>query len=217
MVRIAIPKIFPWLFRKYLWKVSTNSKIIYLTFDDGPTHEVTSWVLNQLSFYQAKATFFCIGSRVKKYPNIMREIQQQEHLIANHTYEHVNGWKTNNKNYVLEVLETQKAIAEFQNIPNKYFRPPYGKICPKQSCELIKQGYQIVMWDILTYDFNSEFSVEKTLQKIYKHTNNGSIMVFHDSVKCKDKLYYLLPKVLHHFHEKGYQFQVLPIKYSGLL
>jgi peptidoglycan/xylan/chitin deacetylase (PgdA/CDA1 family) len=107
----------------------------------------------------------------------MRQIQQQKHLIANHTYEHVNGWKTNSKNYVLEVLETQKAIEEFQYMPNKYFRPPYGKISPKQSCALIKQGYQIVMWDILTYDFNSEFSVEKTLQKIYKHTNNGSIMV----------------------------------------
>lgn len=212
MKLVSIPKIFPWLFRKYLWNVSTNSKIIYLTFDDGPTPEVTSWVLNQLSLYQAKATFFCIGSRIQAYPELVVQLLEEGHLLANHTYEHVNGWKTITNDYVNEVLKTQDTIQTFQENKTKYFRPPYGKITPKQTNALIKQGYQIVMWDILTYDFNSEFSVEKTLQKIYKYTQNGSIIVFHDSIKCKGKLYYLLPKVLQHFQEKGYQFHALPIK-----
>ena len=212
MKLVSIPKIFPWLFRKYLWNVSTNSKIIYLTFDDGPTPEVTSWVLNQLSLYQAKATFFCIGSRIQAYPELVVQLLEEGHLLANHTYEHVNGWKTITNDYVNEVLKTQDTIQTFQENKTKYFRPPYGKITPKQTNALIKQGYQIVMWDILTYDFNSEFSVEKTLQKIYKYTQNGSIIVFHDSFKCKGKLYYLLPKVLQHFQEKGFQFHALPIK-----
>ncbi len=212
MKLVSIPKIFPWLFRKYLWNVSTNSKIIYLTFDDGPTPEVTSWVLNQLSLYQAKATFFCIGSRIQAYPDLVLQLLEEGHLLANHTYEHVNGWKTITNDYVNEVLKTQDTIQTFQENKTKYFRPPYGKITPKQTNALIKQGYQIVMWDILTYDFNSEFSVEKTLQKIYKYTQNGSIIVFHDSIKCKGKLYYLLPKVLQHFQEKGFQFHALPIK-----
>jgi peptidoglycan-N-acetylglucosamine deacetylase len=212
MKLVSIPKIFPWLFRKYLWNVSTNSKIIYLTFDDGPTPEVTSWVLNQLSLYQAKATFFCIGSRIQAYPELVVQLLEEGHLLANHTYEHVNGWKTIINHYVNEVLKTQDTIQTFQENKTKYFRPPYGKITPKQTNALIKQGYQIVMWDILTYDFNSEFSVEKTLQKIYKYTQNGSIIVFHDSIKCKGKLYYLLPKVLQHFQEKGFQFHALPIK-----
>lgn len=212
MKLVSIPKIFPWLFRKYLWNVSTNSKIIYLTFDDGPTPEVTSWVLNQLSLYQAKATFFCIGSRIQAYPELVVQLLEEGHLLANHTYEHVNGWKTIINDYVNEVLKTQDTIQTFQENKTKYFRPPYGKITPKQTNALIKQGYQIVMWDILTYDFNSEFSVEKTLQKIYKYTQNGSIIVFHDSIKCKGKLYYLLPKVLQHFQEKGFQFHALPIK-----
>ncbi|MBS4039478.1 MAG: polysaccharide deacetylase family protein [Flavobacteriales bacterium] len=212
MKLVSIPKIFPWLFRKYLWNVSTNSKIIYLTFDDGPTPEVTSWVLNQLSLYQAKATFFCIGSRIQAYPELVVQLLEEGHLLANHTYEHVNGWKTITNDYVNEVLKTQDTIQTFQENKTKYFRPPYGKITPKQTNALIKQGYQIVMWDILTYDFNSEFSVEKTLQKIYKYTQNGSIIVFHDSIKCKGKLYYLLPKVLQHFQEKGFQFHALPIK-----
>lgn len=212
MKLVSIPKIFPWLFRKYLWNVSTHSKIIYLTFDDGPTPEVTSWVLNQLSLYQAKATFFCIGSRIQAYPELVVQLLEEGHLLANHTYEHVNGWKTIINDYVNEVLKTQDTIQTFQENKTKYFRPPYGKITPKQTNALIKQGYQIVMWDILTYDFNSEFSVEKTLQKIYKYTQNGSIIVFHDSIKCKGKLYYLLPKVLQHFQEKGFQFHALPIK-----
>ncbi|MFN3942169.1 MAG: polysaccharide deacetylase family protein [Flavobacterium sp.] len=212
MKLVSIPKIFPWLFRKYLWNVSTNSKIIYLTFDDGPTPEVTSWVLHQLSLYQAKATFFCIGSRIQAYPELMVQLLEEGHLLANHTYEHVNGWKTTTNDYLNEVLKTQETILTFQENKTKYFRPPYGKITPKQTNALIKQGYQIVMWEILTYDFNSEFSVEKTLQKIYKYTQNGSIIVFHDSIKCKEKLYFMLPKVLKHFHEKGYQFDALPIK-----
>lgn len=212
MKLVSIPKIFPWLFRKYLWNVSTNSKIIYLTFDDGPTPEVTSWVLHQLSLYQAKATFFCIGSRIQAYPELVVQLLEEGHLLANHTYEHVNGWKTITNDYVNEVLKTQDTIQTFQENKTKYFRPPYGKITPKQTNALIKQGYHIVMWDILTYDFNSEFSVEKTLQKIYKYTQNGSIVVFHDSIKCKEKLYFMLPKVLQYFHEKGYQFHALPIK-----
>jgi len=203
---VKTPKIIQNIFSNYTWKIATNKKEIYLTFDDGPIPEITPWVLNTLSKFNAKVTFFCVGDNVQKHPRIFKQILDQKHAVGNHTFNHLEGWKTNTEAYLNNIEKTEELI---QN--SKIFRPPYGKIKPKQAKFLINKGYQIIMWDVLSADYNQTISQKKCYQNVIKNAANGSIIVFHDSEKAFKNLEYTLPKVLAYFTEKGFVFKALSI------
>jgi len=195
-------------FSKYTWRLSFKSNEVFLTFDDGPTPEITEFVLSELKKYNAKATFFCIGKNIKKQSNTFNKIVSEGHAIGNHTQNHLQGWKTNNQKYLKSVLECENIIANWpQKVNNsKLFRPPYGKIRKSQARNLLKNGYKIIMWDVLSGDFDSSISNERCLQNVLKNTRNGSIIVFHDSVKAAEKIKYALPRVLKALSDKGFSF-----------
>ncbi len=195
-------------FSKYTWRLPVNSNEIFLTFDDGPTPEITEFVLSELKKYNAKATFFCIGKNIKKQSNTFNKIVSEGHAIGNHTQNHLQGWKTNNQKYLTSVLECENIIANWpQKVNNsKLFRPPYGKIRKSQARNLLKNGYKIIMWDVLSGDFDSSISNERCLQNVLKNTRNGSIVVFHDSMKAAEKIKYALPRVLKALSDKGFSF-----------
>jgi len=207
---VKTPRLVQKIFRQYSWRINTDKKEIYLTFDDGPVPEFTPWVLKQLKKYDAKATFFCVGENIKRYPKIYQKIRQGGHSTGNHTYNHLQGWKTPTKKYVKNIL---KAESYLQNATvrngKKLFRPPHGRIRPEQARALRKKGYKIIMWDVLSGDFDQSLDKKVCLEHTIKHINNGSIVVFHDSVKSFKNLDYVLPKVLEHFTEKGYVFKGL--------
>lgn len=205
------PRIIKKLFSRYTWCFSSVKKEIYLTFDDGPIPIVTEFVLDQLKQYNAKATFFCIGDNITKHPLVYNQILKEGHSIGNHTYNHLNGWKYTLKNYILNIKKTQGIIENHSKgkVFTKLFRPPYGKIKHSQATELINKGYKIVMWDVLSADFDKNISKEKCLENVLKNTYNGSIIVFHDSIKAKEKLYYALPKFLEKYTRKGYTFKAI--------
>ncbi len=200
---VKTPGFIEFIFSNWIWSFSKNKKIIYLTFDDGPTPEITHWVLKLLSEYNAKATFFCIGENIAKYPEIFQDILKNEHAIGNHTNNHLNGWRTNTDLYI------ENSMTAFKTMEHKtiLFRPPYGKLFHRQSKRLRDKGYKIIMWDVLSADFDTKISKEKCLQNVLKNTGNGSIVVFHDSIKSNEKLKFVLPKVLKYYVEKGYSFK----------
>ncbi len=191
------------LYPSLIWKLGSNEKKLYLSFDDGPIPEVTPWVLEQLRIYKAKATFFCVGDNVRKYPHLKKAILEEQHKIGNHSNNHLNGWHTDNDLYFANVETAAKVI------DSKLFRPPYGKIKRKQIAHL-KSTYNIIMWDVLSYDFNAKVSAEQCLQNVIENAENGSIVVFHDSIKAWKNLEFALPKTLAHFADKGYKFEVIP-------
>ena len=197
------------MFPNYVWDIPTHTKDLYLTFDDGPTPEITDWTLDTLKQYNAKATFFCIGDNIEKHPDIFQKIISEGHTIGNHTQHHVKGWKTKTKIYINEVLETEKQIQTYQPQRSHLFRPPYGQIKPKQGKQLIDLGYKIIMWDVLSFDWQKEISEEDCLNNVISKSKEGSIIVFHDSIKASKNMMYVLPKVLEYFSEAGYKFKAL--------
>ncbi|MFK8061321.1 MAG: polysaccharide deacetylase family protein [Polaribacter sp.] len=203
------PRFIMRFFSKYTWRFSMDKKEIFLTFDDGPTPEITQFVLSELKKYNAKATFFCIGKNIKNHPEIFNKIIADGHSIGNHTQNHLKGWKTKKEYYLENISDCQKTITQFSNstIQQKLFRPPYGKIKSSQAKKILKNDYKIIMWDVLSADFDTSISKEKCLQNVLKNTKNGSVIVFHDSVKAAKKMQYALPKVLKEFSEKGFVFK----------
>ena len=191
------------LFSNYVWDIPNNENKVYLTFDDGPTPEITEWTLNQLKEFNAKATFFCIGDNVRKYPEIFQKVINEGHSIGNHTFNHLKGWKTSTKKYI-ENTKQCFSTNNLQPTTNNLFRPPYGKIKPSQSKILRKFGYKIIMWDIISYDFDNTISKEKCLENVLKNVKSGSIIVFHDSKKAFSNLEYALPRTLEFLKEKGF-------------
>ena len=194
------------LFSNYIWEMPNRDNKVYLTFDDGPTPEITEWTLQQLKKYNAKATFFCIGDNIKKYPEIFKKVIEEGHSIGNHTFNHLNGWKTSKQEYLENTKKCQSEIHNLQSAICTLFRPPYGKIIPSQSKELRKLGYKITMWDIISYDFDATISKEKCLENVLTNVKSGSIIVFHDSIKAFPNLEYTLPKVLEILNKKGFVF-----------
>ncbi len=179
--------------------------MLYLTFDDGPIPEVTPKVLDILADFQAKATFFCIGNNVENHPQLYQRIQDEGHAVGNHTYDHLKGWMHPTNDYI---ENTQKAASL---IESKLFRPPYGRIKPAQTKALKALGYTLVMWDVLSYDWDAQIQKEQVLKNCLKSTKKGSILVFHDSQKASKNMLYALPKVLAHFSKKGYRFENLDV------
>ncbi|MFM2207973.1 MAG: hypothetical protein RL213_1948 [Bacteroidota bacterium] len=177
----------------------SKEKVLYLTFDDGPIPEVTPWVLEQLDHFGAKATFFCIGNNVRKHRNVYQRILQSGHSVGNHTYHHLNGWSTFNSDYFKDIELCNRLVG------SELFRPPYGKIRPTQIARL-KYAYRIIMWDVLSRDYDRNLTGETVLNTVLENSRPGSIIVFHDSLKAEERLRYALPKVLEHFSAKGYRF-----------
>lgn len=198
--------LFKTIFSNYVWQIPNDEKIVYLTFDDGPTPEITEWVLEQLELFQAKATFFCIGNNIEKHPSILEKIIKNGHAVGNHTFNHVKGWQTENEVYFKEVEKCEEVLQKHSTTKfNRLFRPPYGKIKPSQSRFLRRKGYQIIMWDVLSLDFVTSISKEKCFENVLNNVECGSIIVFHDSIKAYPNLEYCLPKTLAFLTEKGYQ------------
>jgi peptidoglycan-N-acetylglucosamine deacetylase len=191
-------------FPNYVWKINTNEKKVYLTFDDGPTNGITEWVLEQLSNHNAKATFFCIGDKIQRNPSIFNQLLSENHSIGNHTFNHLKGWRTSTDDYIENTQLCQIAINKHTTSNSNLFRPPYGKIKPSQSRMLRKIGYKIIMWDVISYDFDNFISKEKCLENVLKNIENGSILVFHDSHKAWKNLEYVLPKTLAYLQENGF-------------
>jgi len=190
-----------------IWKINTTEKVIYLTFDDGPVPEVTTFVLDELNRWNAKATFFCIGKNMVENPAIFERILAEKHTLGNHTQNHFNGWNYTNKLYFENIAQCETILdSKLGTKRVKLFRPPYGKLKPMQYAQL-KKNYKIIMWDVLSFDFDLKITKEKVLQNVLKNTEAGSIVVFHDSVKAKDKLKFALPQVLKHFTQLGFTFQ----------
>jgi len=196
------------LFPNFVWNISTDNKELYLTFDDGPTPEITEWVLLTLKKFNAKATFFCIGNNIEKHPEIFQNIITKGHSIGNHTYNHLKGWKHKTKVYYKDVLKAEKTIQKFETTNSTpLFRPPYGKFKNKQSKRLLERGYRIILWDTLSYDWDKSVSAETCFNNVITSAKEGSIVVFHDSIKASQNLKYVLPKVLDYYSKKGYVFK----------
>lgn len=211
---VKTPKIVQNIFRSFIWNIDTDNKEIYLTFDDGPIPEITPWVLNTLSKYKAKATFFCIGKNIKNHPAIFEKIIEEGHSIGNHTFNHLNGWRTTNKKYMKNIekaeISLRSSVFGLHSEPSsKLFRPPYGRIKPSQAKKIIAKGYKIIMWNVLSGDFDQKLTKEDCYQNVIKNMNNGSIIVFHDSEKAFKNLEYTLPKVLEHCTKNGFVFKAL--------
>ncbi|MGA0558170.1 polysaccharide deacetylase family protein [Larkinella sp. VNQ87] len=193
------------VFPRYQWRVRTTEKVIYLTFDDGPIPEVTEFVLETLEKYGAKATFFCIGDNVRKHPGVFRRVQQGGHSIGNHTFNHLNGWKTDDSPYLDNFRQCQQQLG----LPTRLFRPPYGRMKRSQATEVLKT-HDVIMWDVLTGDFSLSLTPDVVLAKTLKYTESGSIVLFHDSIKAWPRMSHALPHVLDHFSTRGYRFEALP-------
>lgn len=200
------------LFSHYVWAIPNAENKIYLTFDDGPTPEITEWVLQELQKYNAKATFFCIGNNIEKRPDIFEKIIAKGHSIGNHTFNHLNGWKTDNEKYLENSIQWSTVSGQSPNSKQQtetcnLFRPPYGKIKMAQSKRLRQLGYTIIMWDVLSADFDTRISPEKCLENVLKNVKSGSIIVFHDSIKAFPNLEYTLSKALQYWAAKGFVFE----------
>ncbi|WP_246139162.1 polysaccharide deacetylase family protein [Gelidibacter salicanalis] len=286
------------IFPKYTWNMPEDQKILYLTFDDGPTPEITNWTLDLLKSYDAQATFFCIGNNIQQHPEIFQNLLDSEHAIGNHTYNHPYGWRTKTEAYVAEVLKTEQVMSAERGVwsgaikgnqspnlqyrvgkfgqlnktsvtkrhvradqqpstrpyrkgtfgqvnnppvpkrhfragqqpartekarsggsttlsyrkgtfgrPTHLFRPPYGQIKPSQGKQLLALGYQIIMWDILSFDWKASLSKEACARNVISKAGPGSIVVFHDSVKAAPRMKHALKATLAHFSAQGYQFK----------
>jgi peptidoglycan/xylan/chitin deacetylase (PgdA/CDA1 family) len=190
-----------WIYPRYTFDIPFNKKVLYLTFDDGPHPSITPFVLDELKKHHAKATFFCIGKNVANHPAVYKRILEEGHSIGNHTYNHLNGWKTADDAYFKNIAEAAKLI------DSPLFRPPYGRITHFQAEQLIeKWQYKIIMWSILSGDFDIKIAPEQCLKNVLKHKKPGSIIVFHDSEKAYNAMSYALPKLLEQLSEEGYVF-----------
>jgi len=195
------------IYDSYIWSIPVNEKILYLTFDDGPHPEATPFVLKELKKHNALATFFCIGKNVVSYPGIYKQIINEGHSVGNHTYNHLNGWKTGNDDYLKDI-----ALAS-NEIDSDLFRPPYGRITSFEARNLkaAMKGKEpkVIMWDVLSGDFDTTCTPQQCLSNVIFASAPGSIIIFHDSEKAFPRLEYTLPKVLYYFSEKGYLFKAL--------
>lgn len=194
-----IPSWFSDRFTSFLWHKDRTQPVVYLTFDDGPTPIVTDYVLNLLAQYDFKATFFCIGNRVKKFPELYARLQSEGHAIGNHTYNHLNAWKSTRWHYLRNV---DKAAIY---INSKLFRPPYGKLSTGKYQHILKRDYTIVLWDVLSGDFDKDRSAASILKNVCLNTKNGSIIVFHDSDKSFEKLKAVLPEYFLFLKQQGFK------------
>ncbi|MDL2224337.1 polysaccharide deacetylase family protein [Bacteroidales bacterium OttesenSCG-928-M06] len=198
------PLLYRALFPGAHWRFNTDKKVVYLTFDDGPIPAVTPWVLDLLDKYQIKATFFCVADNVSKYPDIYQEVLRRGHLTGNHTYHHLQGIKTSSKNYIRNVNKASKLIK------SKLFRPPHGNMQISQFF-FLKKKYKVIMWDVVARDYSCLLTSDQVFENVKKYTRNGSIIVFHDSLKAEEKMKTALPQSIEWLLKEGYTFELIDI------
>ncbi|MET4139173.1 polysaccharide deacetylase family protein [Pedobacter sp. UYP1] len=205
MYLVKSPLLLKWYYPSLVWNKSRSDKVVYLTFDDGPIPVVTDFVLNTLKSFNCKATFFCIGDNINKHAQIFEQVKSEGHAIGNHTFNHLKGWKTEDNTYIQNFKSCQ------QLTKTHLFRPPYGRIKKSQIKALRKINPQlnVIMWDVLSGDFDVNLSPEKCYENVIKNTTNGSIIVFHDSLKAFDRLKFALPATLKFLTAQGYKFHTL--------
>lgn len=211
-----VPFFLPLLYPNLVWRMPTSENEVYLTFDDGPVPGPTDVVLEALDKYSIKATFFCIGDNVRKHPDVFNRVVTKDHQIGNHTFNHLKGWSTSVEEYVsnIKACETEilnqhagRSDSQFSILNSKLFRPPYGRITRSQIKALPE--YKIIMWDVLSIDYNRNVSREACLKNSIAATRPGSVIVFHDSVKAERNMSYALPRYIEHLLGQGYTFKML--------
>lgn len=200
-----VPEIIRKIYPHTIWRLPQNEKVVYLTFDDGPIPEVTPFVLELLKSHNIKATFFCVGDNVRKHPDIYKMVLDDGHLVGNHTFNHVAGLT----NYVRKYLDNVEKAEDL--IHSRLFRPPHGTFRYRQFFSL-RSHYKIIFWDVVTRDYNKKLTGEKVLNNVKKYTRNGSIIVFHDSLKAEKNVKYALPKAIEWLKKEGYRFELLTIE-----
>lgn len=201
-MNVQFPAVLRPFMGKLTWRKDPSEKVVYLTFDDGPVPEVTPLVLDILDKYNLKATFFCVGENVQKYPEVYTNVLQRGHKTGNHSFNHLKGFSVTTQEYVDNVQKASELIQ------SSLFRPPYGRIT-RQQRKLLAPDYEIIMWDLITHDYNRNLSVETILGNVKRYSRNGSILVFHDSIKAKDNVLTVLPLAIEFLKFKGYTFGVL--------
>ena len=199
---VKTPKLLTYLFSSLIWKIPNDNKTVYLTFDDGPTEKVTRKILEVLKNEKVKASFFCVGKNVEKYPDLFACIKAEGHAVGNHTNTHLNGWKTNKKQYLDDVEEADKLIK------SNLFRPPYGKLNWRSKKDL-QRKYKIVMWDVAGGDFDKTLSVQQVIENVTQNVKPGSIVVLHDNQKFKETILSALPVIIKELKAAHYNFGVL--------
>ena len=199
------PMLYRILYPDSLWRITVpDRKTVYLTFDDGPIPEVTPWVLDLLDRYRVKATFFCVGDNVRKYPELYRQLLERGHATGNHTFHHLQGWKSKTSRLLANTARAGELIH------SGLFRPPHGHMRIAQNRKLQKAGYSVVMWDVVTRDYSRFMTPEQVLKNVKKYTRDGSIIVFHDSLKAEMNMKYALPRAIEWLQEEGYTFALIP-------
>ncbi len=193
-----VPDYIQKIWRTPIWRINPAEKSVYLTFDDGPNPKVTPLVLDILDKFGVKATFFCVGENVKKYPEVFREVKRRGHTVGNHTFNHLKGYKSSTQEYVKNVWKADEYVH------SNLFRPPHGRIKLSQI-RTLKRDFKIIMWDFITYDFDSKVTPDAILKEVKKRTRNGSIVIFHDSLKAEKNMLAALPKALEFWKEEGYE------------
>ena len=201
-MNVQFPRLLRPLWGKVVWRKDPSKKVIYLTFDDGPVPEVTPLVLDLLDEHNIKATFFCVGENVQKHPDTFAQVMSRGHKVGNHTFNHLKGFSVTDEEYYGNIDK----VAEL--IDSKLFRPPYGRITGKQMKKL-RDRYTIIMWDVITHDYNKNLSPETIMRTIKRYSRNGSLVVFHDSIKAKENVLAVLPLAIEYWKSKGYTFGVL--------
>jgi len=202
MYLIHAPFFLRWYYPEVVFNRSRGEKKIHLTFDDGPVPEATPFALDTLARYGIRATFFCVGENIRRHPDIFERLKEEGHRIGNHTFSHLNGWKTEDGEYMENVSLCQDLVG------GNLFRPPYGRV-KKSQLRWLRKTHEIVFWDVLSGDFDRSISPEKCCENVIRHAKNGSIIVFHDSLKALPRMRYALPRSIEHLLAKGYAFEVL--------
>ena len=192
------------LYRGVVWRMNPSSKVVYLTFDDGPIPECTPQVLEILSHYGVKASFFMVAENADRYPDLLQHVREADHTIGNHTYHHLKGYKTCLTSYLRDIADAHAVLQ------THLFRPPHGRMTYSQKKAIRQLGNTIYLWDVLTHDYNPKYTPEKMLAIVQCFTRNGSIIVFHDSLKSKDRMLKVLPQVIEWLQNQGYSLQPLP-------
>ncbi len=206
------PFFLPWLYPSLTWRMPAEHKELFLTFDDGPVPGPTEFVLETLKKFAAKATFFCIGENIRNHSQVFKTIIHHGHAIGNHTYNHVNGWRTSADEYLANIQRCNDEIRAQSNEKKEgsslpLFRPPYGRISRNQISRLA--SYKIIMWDVLSIDYNKNLSAEKCLKNTINAARPGSIIVFHDSYKAEKNLMHTLPRFIEHYSSLGFTFKTI--------
>jgi peptidoglycan/xylan/chitin deacetylase (PgdA/CDA1 family) len=199
-----VPRIIQWFFPAAYWNIK-DSKVnkVLLTFDDGPIPELTPWVLDQLDIHYAKAIFFCVGDNLKKHPDVAEQIVQRGHILANHTFNHLKCWKTDPVDYLENVSLCAKELNNFTDADQLFFRPPYGQLS-RNIYNVLKKDHKIVMWSLLSGDYNQNLEPAVILKNLYQKTKVGDVVVFHDNLKATNNLNAVLPSYLDYLNEKGW-------------